>query len=107
MKNQILTKAAYWNSISASVKSMWQNTADAKKGVLVCTHRPDVRTYRGNTKVRRCSTGGKWGKSADVVSLSLDALMAHGYILVSYETPAEVSTRIDAARDAVYSAGQF
>ena len=100
MKNQILTKQKYWNSIPENVKSMWQNTANAKKGVLVCTHRPSLRDNRGNTKVRRCSTGGKWGQSADVVSLSLDSLRAAGYVLVTYISAAEIR---EAKRAAAYS----
>ena len=99
MKTQILTKQNYWNSIPETVKSMWQNTADAKKGVLVCTHRPSLRDHRGNMKVRRCSTGGKWGQAADVVSLSLDSLRAAGYVLVVYISAAE---RREANRTAVY-----
>lgn len=100
MKNKsILTKLGYWNSIPEAVKSMWQNTANSHR-MLVCTHRPDAKQFRGDTQVRRCSTGGRYGKPADVVGLSMDALIAAGFIFVTYVSK---DLRVAAKCEAIYS----
>ena len=95
----VLTKPSYWATISPAVRSMWQNVAN-RRPYTVCTHRPDVRLNRGDDEVRRCSTGGRWGKSADVVWLDVETLIASGYVYRTY-IPADVA--LAAARDAVYS----
>jgi hypothetical protein len=97
----ILTKPNYWNSIPEAVKSMWQNIANGSS-TIVCTHRPDIRIrdHRGSDKVRRCSTGGKWGKSADIVSLSIESLLAAGYVWRTYVPRSE---RLANEREMIYS----
>ena len=62
---------------------MWQTLAN-KARVVICTHRPDLREHRGSQQVRRCSTGGRWGKSADVVAMSVEGLLAAGYVWRTY-----------------------
>lgn len=109
-KNKILTTPAYWNSIPEAVKSMWQNTADqfahAHTPALVCTHRPLLTDYSraeiasAGRNVRRCSTGGRWGKSADVVRLPVSSLLASGYILTTYTPAAAI---LADKRDEIYS----
>ena len=78
---------------------MWQGQANSLP-YTVCTHRPDVRLNRGDDEVRRCSTGGRWGKSADVVWLDVEKLLASGYVYRTYIPAAVV---LAAARDAVYN----
>lgn len=101
MNTNILTRPNYWTSCPESTKAMWQALAN-RTSVIVCTHRPDLRDNRGAQQVRRCSTGGKWGRSADVCSMSVERLLASGYVWRTY-TPASV--RLAAKRDAVYSDG--
>jgi hypothetical protein len=106
MNTNILTRPNYWTSAPESVKSMWQalanrTAANARtSGVVICTHRPDLREHRGSKTVRRCSTGGKWGKSSDMVSMSIESLLAAGYVWRTY-TPASV--RLADKREMVYS----
>lgn len=104
MNTKILTKSSYWNGLPESVKSMWQSLAnrmaEAHHSAIICTHRPDLREHRGSARVRRCSTGGKWGKSADVVSMSVESLLTAGYVWRIY-IPA--NQRLAARRDATYS----
>lgn len=106
MRAKILTKPSYWNNLCESGKSQWQNTANAMAAngrtasVAVCTHRPDLRDHRGSEQVRRCSTGGKYGKSADIVSMSVESLLAAGYVWRTYIPRAEL---VEASREAVYS----
>lgn len=98
---QILTTPAYWNSISESTKAYWQSVANALRAVTVCTNRPLLTAHgKGGLHLRRCSTGGKWGKSADNVWINSESLLKAGYIYVTY-TPKAV--RIAAKREAVYS----
>lgn len=96
---QVLTKPNYWAAISPAARSGWQAKAN-RDNAAVCTHRPDVRANRGKDQVRRCSTGGRWGKSSDVVRLNVDGLLAQGYVWRTYITAA---VALAAARDAVYS----
>lgn len=108
MNARILTRQKYWNNLPESVKSMWQHTANKYAKAhhhpcVVCTMRPDLREYRGTQPVRRCSTGGRWGKSADVVNLSIEKLLADGYVWKTYIPAAD---RLAAKRDAVYSSDE-
>lgn len=98
----VLTTPGYWSRCPESVKSMWQSVAEQmfQDGTVVCTHRPSLLRHRGNQKVRRCSTGGKFGKSADLVYLNLESLRAEGYVWRRY-TPASV--RLASKLDVVYS----
>lgn len=96
---QVLTTPAYWDGLPEATKSYWQNTAN-QYNVIVCTHRPNLNKYRGGTKVRRCSTGGKYGQSTDVVGLNLDALLAKGFVLRTYIPFVE---RLQGKRGNVYS----
>jgi hypothetical protein len=80
-QGKILSIANYWKSIPESMRSYWRCIA-RNTSVIVCTHRPDARIYSGNTPIRRCSTGGKWGKKAGVYRLNLPALLKDGYIFV-------------------------
>lgn len=99
MNTPILTRPNYWTSCPESTKAMWQALANRSTSII-CTHRPDLRGHRGSKSVRRCSTGGKWGKRADVVALEVDSLLAAGYVWRTY-TPASV--RLAVNRDAIYS----
>ena len=95
----ILTTPYYWSSISESTKAYWQATAN-RVPCLVCTDRPSLKRFPGETRVRRCSTGGRYGKSADVVRLDIKALLAAGYI---YQTYIPASVRLADKREAIYS----
>lgn len=97
---KILTKKEYWNSIPESAKSMWQNTAKHYGSTVVCTHRPSIIQFRGDQLVRRCSTGGRYGKSADFVRLSVEKLLAKGYIFVTYTPKKE---QLEQERQRIYS----
>jgi hypothetical protein len=79
---KILTTPEYWANCPMQTKTHWRKLASLFDDATVCTHRPNARFYRGTDRVRRCSTGGRWGKSADIVYLSIDALLQHGYSLV-------------------------
>lgn len=97
----ILTTPAYWNSIAESTKAYWQSLANALPKYTVCTSRPSLTKYgKGDLEIRRCSTGGKWGKSADKVWLNGEAMIAAGYCYVTYTPKAE---RVAAKREAVYA----
>ena len=90
---KILTRPAYWSDLNPGTKAYWRKVA-AKFGApsstpggrawtaIVCTHRPNAREYRGANLIRRASTGGRWGKSSDIMRLDLPALLAAGYVLV-------------------------
>lgn len=102
MKNTpILTRPNYWNQLSPSAQSAWQNTANAfaHAGRVVCTHRPSVREFPGSDSVRRCSTGGKHGKSADRKQMNISAMLRAGYVWRVYIPRAEA---IAAKREEVY-----
>lgn len=91
---RVLTTPDYWMRIPPSVQAMWRNTACQHKSVIVCTHRPSLSEFRGSTKVRRCSTGGRWGKSSDIVGLDLEKLLASGYVWRAY-VPQRGSTKFN------------
>ena len=99
MNTNILTRPSYWADLNESTKAMWQSLA-SRTSTIVCTHRPDLREHRGSQSVRRCSTGGKWGKSADVVKMSVESLLAAGYV---WRTYVRLADRIAAKREMVYS----
>lgn len=99
MNTKILTRPDYWTSCPESTKAMWQALAN-RSTYVICTHRPDLREHRGSMKVRRCSTGGKWAKSADVVGMDVDSLLAAGYVWRTYVPAAQ---RLADKRAAVYS----
>ncbi len=79
---KILTTFGYWNQLNNSTKKYWRKVTQRMPGIVICTHRPNLRQFRGPTQVRRCSTGGRWGKSADIVRLSIVNLENSGYIFV-------------------------
>lgn len=104
----ILTKPGYWNSISPSTKAYWQNVANGIRGARICTHRPDINQFgkkadNADMLVRRCSTGGKYGKSVDLKWLSEQTLMDDGYIYVTYISVAERAVIVEQKREEVYS----
>jgi len=80
--SQILTTQAYWYSIPPSVQAYWRNVAKTTN-MAVCTSRPNARKFKGTTIVRRKSTGGKWGKSADKKHLDMEKLLNAGYTLLT------------------------
>lgn len=81
MNNKILTRPGYWNNLQNSTKNYWRG--HTKYGdYIVCTHRPNLREYKGQNKLRRCSTGGRWGKSADIVGVNVEKLIRDGYVFV-------------------------
>jgi hypothetical protein len=81
--NEILTTATYWDNIPESTKAYWNHVATRCRHVI-CTHRPSLRQYTGDTTVRRCSTKGFHGKSADFVRLNLTKLMESGFVFRQY-----------------------
>lgn len=101
---QILTTPAYWNSISESTKGYWQSTANVLRAVTVCTNRPSLNEHgKGGLHLRRCSTGGKWSKSADNVWINSESLLKAGYIYVTYESKGQRAAKVAAKREAVYA----
>lgn len=80
---KILTTHTYWSTCPIATKTYWRKVANRMPGTIVCTGRPDLREYRGNTSIRRASTGGKWGKSADIVGIDIIKLQSEtAFILV-------------------------
>ena len=83
MTPKILTQRDYWTALQNTTKSYWRQLAErSPNGVIVCTHRPNIRYYRGDQLVRRCSHGRTLKKASDVVGLSLEKLLNDGYILI-------------------------
>lgn len=80
--NKIITLAGYWNTLQNRTKVYWRKTASQYNQIFICTSRPNARRYKGSTKVRRASTRGKWGKSADFKALNVEKMLQEGYILV-------------------------
>ena len=89
----VLTEPEYWAALQPATRAYWQSVADRHPGVTVCTHRPSAKQFHGNCKVRRCSTGGRWGKSADVVQLDVQAMLSAGYDWRCHEPAAVVAAR--------------
>lgn len=78
MKNIITTKE-YWESINGGTRAYWRRLQRERKNMWICTHRPNRNISRETTLtgvVRRCSTGGRWGKSADTMVMDIPALVA-------------------------------
>lgn len=102
----VLTKPAYWNSIQPATRAYWQALANALPYLTVCTHRPSVNLFGKpfpmdrDIKIRRCSTGGKFGKSVDKVWLNEAALKLDGFVFRTY-IPAKIA--LADKREAVYS----
>lgn len=73
---KILTTHTYWQSVGKSTQGYWRNVAAKFPQTLICTGRPDLREYKGDKFVRRASTGGRWGQSADICQMNLEKLFA-------------------------------
>ena len=96
----ILTTTEYWMRIPPATKSYWRNM-EQNRTVMICTHRPSMKKFKGENEVRRCSTGGKYGKCADVVLLSIVDLLedwVHTCMIITIDTETHL-VQVDGTRN--------